>query len=89
MCLLGSPLEINPWGPEGTAQERQKETLSCDGLGQPLGSSGARMALQSCVTLGRDGQVFTPRPEQSLHMGPQKDGLWATWLCSGGRPQRG
>lgn len=61
------------------------------GLRQPIRSSGDRMTDLSelCqIEVGGPG-LYTPFQSVMGHGTPQKGGLWVTWLCSWGRPQRG
>lgn len=73
-CLLESALGINTLGTKrmGTGVGRRKSWAvmqATDGLSQTMGNSGARMALQSCLKLRQDGQVFILPLNQVLDMG--------------------
>lgn len=73
-CLLGSGLGTNTLGTKrmATGVGRRKSWAvmqATDGLTQTMGNSGATMALQSCLKLRQDGQVFILPLNRVLDMG--------------------
>lgn len=54
----------------GVGRKRSSAVMqSTKGLSQLTESSGARMALQNCLKLGQDGQIFILPLSQSLDVG--------------------